>query len=70
MQDAARKINVPFVKKLEAHSKKAIDINGVIKEKAWMEFTNATRRVLTNSNMKLVILPFFASNLNDGEQQN
>lgn len=48
MQDAARKINVPFVKKLEAHSKKAIDINGVIKEKAWMEFTNATRRVLTN----------------------
>ena len=53
MQDAARKINVPFVKKLEAHSKKAIDINGEI-----------------NSNMKLVILPFFASNLNDGEQQN
>lgn len=49
MQDEARKIKVPLVKNPETHSKKAIDINGVINEKAWIEFANATKRVLTKT---------------------
>ena len=49
IQEATRKINVPFVKKQETHSKKPIDISGVINEKAWIEFANATKRVLTKT---------------------
>ena len=49
MQDAARKISVPFVKNQETHSKYAIDINGVLNEKVLIEFINATKRVLTNA---------------------
>ena len=58
MQDAARKINTPLVKKLEVHSKYARTIIGVINENDRIEFRNATKKVLPSAVTQTTIIVF------------